>query len=106
MVENEETITLSGVYRQLNRFLLVLDQAGRHSAAAHLVAAIELLENDTGPSAGPAAEREPDSVVTTIARGMTRCFGARAEAVARTQLVGATGSAMLAWAAIVNRIAE
>lgn len=106
MADNEDMMTLSSVHRQLTDALRLLDRTGHHAAAAHLVAAIEIIENDVELASGERPGSEQDSAVTAIARWMTRDFGARAQTVARSQLANASGPAMLAWAAIINRIGD
>lgn len=106
MADSDQRALLSSVHARLVEALADLDHTGRHAAAAHLVAVIELVEDDIGIA--PAKTRDPrsDSVVAVLASQMSERFGDRAKGVARRQLADATGSSLLAWAAIINRIPQ
>lgn len=104
MAERGDIMTLSAVHEQLVDALARLENAGHHTAAAHLVAAIEALESDIGISFDDDVAGIGRHSVAILARRMTEDFGERAEEVARGQLSDATGQARLAWTAIVKRL--
>lgn len=103
MVASDKISDVASVHRILLDALARLEKNGRHAAAAHLLAAIELIENDIERDSA-AADAIAESPHAVIARVMIETFGDRAEAVARGQLAAARGPSMLAWAAIINRI--
>jgi hypothetical protein len=106
MIANEVVTVVASLHRQLITVLGELERVGRAVAAAHVVAAIDVLEAELdGRDALPFAHEADDGVVA-MTKAMVDTFGGRAETVARQQLTEAEGLARLAWAAIVQRLAE
>jgi hypothetical protein len=108
MVLNLQMSALSGVHETLTSALAELEKLGEFTAAAHIAAALDVIED------GIEAQHAEDGVggnaphsssaIAVIARQMREVFGDSAEAVARRQLSAATGSSLMAWAAIINGI--
>jgi hypothetical protein len=108
MVLNIHISALSGVHETLTSALAELEKLGEFTAAAHLSAALDVIED------GIDAQKVEDgfdgnaphssSAIAIIARQMREVFGEGAEAVARRQLTAASGPSLMAWAAIVNGI--
>ncbi|WBO21110.1 hypothetical protein [Sphingomonas abietis] len=98
-------ISLLAIKQQMLGILGRLDHYGEHIAAAHLVAALDALDDRLEARLG---EQRPasteDRPLDHFARAMIDRFGDRAEAVARAQLVAASGDAMLAWATIIGHL--
>jgi hypothetical protein len=106
MVSHDDKTGLSSVHRQLLDALACLDRTGLHVAAAHLATAIELVEDDLGLEPGQRRAGNADNPVAVVARAMVDVFGDRAQSVARRQLAEASGSAVLAWAAILTMVCQ
>jgi hypothetical protein len=106
MDDLETSTSLSLMRQQLLEALSLLDSASEHAAAAHVAAAIDILEGRLDLAEEDRADRSRDNPVTIIVRCMVECFGSRAGAVARRQLSEASGSAFLVWAAIAGRLSD
>jgi hypothetical protein len=106
MADDQPIQTLTAAHRQLLDLLSELERIGEFSAAAHVAAAIDVLETRVGVDHGAEVHPGTSNSVAEIAGRMRDAFGEKAESVARRQLTTASGSAVLAWAAIVNRIAD
>lgn len=105
MVESVVTDrSLLAIRQQMFRLLGQLDQCGEHIAAAHLVAALDALDDRLDTPAADRADASPERPVDHFARVLIEHYGDRAEAVAREQLACSSGDAMLTWAAIVARM--
>lgn len=98
---------LAALHQSLAEALGEMERLGEFTAAAHLTAALDLIEDlmDARAAGMKAVAEARNSAVFIIARQMLDVFGDRAEAVARRQLASAVGASLTSWAAIVNEIA-
>lgn len=96
--------SLFAIRQQMMRLLGQLDQCGEHVAAAHLVAALDALDDRLETPAEDRATAAPERPIDQFSRVLIEHFGDRAEAVAREQLACSSGDAMLTWVAIIGRM--
>lgn len=106
MIMTEPAPTLARLRDRLTALLGELERLGRAVAAAHVVAAIDAIEAELEGRHVPVFAHDSDAGVAEMARAMAAGFGTRAEAVARRQLDAAEGLARVAWAAIVQALAD
>lgn len=96
-------IELVAVHYQLTQQLATLDRVGEHIAAAHLLAAIDAIEDRLDTSGGDRAPGQ-GSRIELLTRNIVDRFGDRALDVSREQLGRASGTTHVVWAAITNRL--
>ena len=97
---------IASVHEQLHRALTQLDRAGEHVAAAHLLAAIDSLEDRLKKAHAGPVDSTSERPLEVITKALISRYGDHAETVARDQLASARGDAMLTWAHIVRHIEE
>lgn len=104
IVKSGEDTVLIHLHRELIAALATLDEHGRHAVSAHLVAAIELLEDDLQLADADRVRPEYRTAAAVLAQNIRDGFGNRAEAVIRSQLAGSSGSVMLAWESVLDHL--